>query len=71
MQKVKVHRYVSGKRPDYAPHSSSEDESEDEEFVVPARLKQEDEEEVDAQVSNPNKMHDNKCKIYCLKPFGR
>ena len=30
MQKVKVNRYVSGKRPDYAVHSSSEG-SEDEE----------------------------------------
>lgn len=33
MQKVKVHRYVSGKRPDYAPHESSESESEDEDFM--------------------------------------
>lgn len=32
MQKVKVHRYVSGKRPDYAPLSSSE-EDEDEDFI--------------------------------------
>ncbi|GAB6023518.1 Microfibrillar-associated protein 1 [Chamberlinius hualienensis] len=30
MQKVKVHRYVSGKRPEYAPASSSEEESDDE-----------------------------------------
>lgn len=33
MKKVKVHRYVCGKRPDYAPRSSSEDESENEDFV--------------------------------------
>lgn len=33
MQKVKVHRYVSGKRPDYAPMSSSEAESEEEDFI--------------------------------------
>lgn len=33
MQKVKVHRYVSGKRPEYAPASSSEEESEDEDFL--------------------------------------
>lgn len=33
MQKVKVHRYVSGKRPEYAPVSSSEEESEEEDFV--------------------------------------
>lgn len=33
MQKVKVHRYVSGKRPEYAPASSSEEESEDDDFL--------------------------------------
>ena len=33
MKKVKVHRYVSGKRPDYAPAASSEEESEDEDFL--------------------------------------
>jgi microfibrillar-associated protein 1 len=33
MQKVKVHRYVSGKRPEYAPMSSSEEESEEEDFI--------------------------------------
>lgn len=33
MQKVKVHRYVSGKRPEYAPESSTEEESEEEDFV--------------------------------------
>jgi len=38
MQKVKVNRYVSGKRPDYAIHSSSEG-SEDEEFIRPRRGK--------------------------------
>lgn len=32
MQKVKVHRYVSGKRPDYAQNERSESESEDEDF---------------------------------------
>ncbi len=32
MKKVKVHRYVSGKRPDYAAVSSDE-ESEDEDFL--------------------------------------
>ncbi|XP_013781251.1 microfibrillar-associated protein 1-like [Limulus polyphemus] len=30
MQKVKVHRYVSGRRPKYAPEESSEEESEEE-----------------------------------------
>jgi len=38
MQKVKVNRYVSGKRPDYAVHSSSEG-SEDEEFIRPKRAR--------------------------------
>lgn len=33
MKKVKVHRYVSGKRPDYAPAGSSDEESEDEDFL--------------------------------------
>ncbi|PSN55295.1 Microfibrillar-associated protein 1 [Blattella germanica] len=37
MQKVKVHRYVSGKRPDYAPMSSSEEESEDDDFIEQKR----------------------------------
>jgi hypothetical protein len=36
MQKVKVNRYISGKRPDYAVEQSSS-ESEDEEFVRPKR----------------------------------
>lgn len=47
MQKVKVNRYVSGKRPDYATRSSSEDESEDEEFIVPNRMKKVEEEDFD------------------------
>lgn len=33
MKKVKVHRYVSGKRPDYAPAASSEEESENGDFL--------------------------------------
>lgn len=33
MQKVKVHRYVSGKRPDYAPQDSSESDSDNEDFL--------------------------------------
>lgn len=39
MQKVKVHRYVSGKRPDYAPASTSEEESDDEGFIEQQRQK--------------------------------
>nr|CAG4651118.1 EOG090X08WT [Simocephalus serrulatus] len=37
MQKVKVNRYVSGKRPDYATTHSSSDESDDEEFIRPRK----------------------------------
>lgn len=33
MQKVKVHRYVSGKRPDYAQDQRSDSESEDDDFL--------------------------------------
>lgn len=33
MQKVKVHRYVSGKRPEYAQDTSSDEDSEDEDFI--------------------------------------
>ncbi|XP_063981199.1 microfibrillar-associated protein 1 [Diachasmimorpha longicaudata] len=33
MKKVKVHRYVSGKRPDYAPVASSDEESEEDDFM--------------------------------------
>lgn len=33
MEKVKVKRYVSGKRPDYAPMESSDEDEEDFQFV--------------------------------------
>lgn len=33
MQKVKVHRYVSGKRPDYAQELRSDSESDDDDFL--------------------------------------
>lgn len=33
MQKVKVHRYISGKRPEYAHYRSSDEESEDDDFI--------------------------------------
>lgn len=33
MKKVKVHRYVSGKRPDYAPISSSDEDSDSDGFI--------------------------------------
>lgn len=34
MQKVKVHRYVSGKRPDYAQDARSDSDSDVEDFVI-------------------------------------
>ena len=39
MKKVKVHRYVSGKRPEYAPMSSSEEDSDDDDFIAQRRHK--------------------------------
>lgn len=33
MQKVKVHRYISGKIPEYAKNLSSDESSEDEDFI--------------------------------------
>lgn len=33
MQKVKVQRYISGKRPEYAQYKSSDEESESEDFI--------------------------------------
>lgn len=33
MQKVKVQRYISGKRPEYAQYVSTDDESDDEDFI--------------------------------------
>lgn len=33
MQKVKVQRYISGKRPEYAQRDSSDESSADEDFI--------------------------------------
>ena len=33
MQKVKVQRYISGKRPEYAQYASSDEESDDDDFI--------------------------------------
>ena len=35
MKKVKVQRYISGKRPEYAPDSSDEEVTDDEDFTHP------------------------------------
>lgn len=54
MEKVKVKRYVSGKRPDYAPMESSDEEEEEFKFVkkgVEAEPEAEPQEEDD--VSDP------------------
>lgn len=53
MKKVKVHRYVSGKRPDYAPMASSDEESEGEDFLDRRALKPIEETEVVADVPTP------------------
>ena len=45
-------RYISGKRPGYAPRSSSEEESEDEEFIVPSKLKTEEGQSENEEVRN-------------------
>lgn len=39
MQKVKVHRYVQGKRPEYAPESTSEEESDDDDFMESRKIR--------------------------------
>ena len=44
MQKVRVSRYVTGKRPDYAPQDSSEEEDED---FIEKRLQKQDEGEAE------------------------
>ena len=58
MKKVKVHRYVSGKRPDYAPTASSEEESEEEDFLEKRVHKFYEESEISAETSEPSQ-----CKI--------
>ncbi|CAL1603017.1 unnamed protein product [Knipowitschia caucasica] len=52
MEKVKVKRYISGKRPDYAPMESS-DEEEDFQFVQKNREQEAEPEEAETEVSDP------------------
>ncbi|XP_033222095.1 microfibrillar-associated protein 1-like [Belonocnema kinseyi] len=54
MKKVKVHRYVSGKRPDYAPAASSEEESEEDDFLEKRVHKLYDESEVNTESLEPS-----------------
>lgn len=53
MEKVKVKRYVSGKRPDYAPMQSSDEEDEDFQFVKKAKEVEPEVEQEEDDVSDP------------------
>uniref|UniRef100_A0A8C8T5D5 Micro-fibrillar-associated protein 1 C-terminal domain-containing protein n=1 Tax=Peromyscus maniculatus bairdii TaxID=230844 RepID=A0A8C8T5D5_PERMB len=58
MEKVKVKRYVSGKRPDYAPMESSDEEDEEFQFTKKAKeQKAESEEQEEDPSSNPRLQH--------------
>uniref|UniRef100_A0A336KRX6 CSON013156 protein n=1 Tax=Culicoides sonorensis TaxID=179676 RepID=A0A336KRX6_CULSO len=51
MKKVKVSRYISGKRPEYAQYESSDEESEDEDFMQSNRNRA-DEAEAKLEIAN-------------------
>ncbi|XP_071369351.1 microfibrillar-associated protein 1 [Centroberyx affinis] len=53
MEKVKVKRYVSGKRPDYAPMESSDEEEEDFQFVKKGKDTEPEMELEEEEVSDP------------------
>lgn len=53
MEKVKVKRYVSGKRPDYAPMESSDEEDEDFQFVKKGKEAEPEVEVEEEDVSDP------------------
>ncbi|XP_076003048.1 microfibrillar-associated protein 1 [Genypterus blacodes] len=53
MEKVKVKRYVSGKRPDYAPMESSDEEEEDFQFVKKGKDTEPEIEQEEEEVSDP------------------
>ncbi|KAJ3593225.1 hypothetical protein NHX12_005561 [Muraenolepis orangiensis] len=53
MEKVKVKRYVSGKRPDYAPMESSDEEEEDFQFVKKGKDAEAELEQEQEEVSDP------------------
>ncbi|XP_048828775.1 microfibrillar-associated protein 1 [Brienomyrus brachyistius] len=53
MEKVKVKRYVSGKRPDYAPMESSDEEEEDFQFVKKGKEAEPEVELEEEEVSDP------------------
>uniref|UniRef100_A0A8C6WP99 Microfibril associated protein 1 n=1 Tax=Neogobius melanostomus TaxID=47308 RepID=A0A8C6WP99_9GOBI len=53
MEKVKVKRYISGKRPDYAPMESSDEEEQDFQFVKKNREAEPEAEAEETEVSDP------------------
>ncbi|AWP01122.1 Microfibrillar-associated protein 1 [Scophthalmus maximus] len=53
MEKVKVKRYVSGKRPDYAPMESSDEEEEDFQFVKKGKEAEQEAELEEEDVNDP------------------
>ncbi|KAJ0001829.1 hypothetical protein NQD34_001625 [Periophthalmus magnuspinnatus] len=53
MEKVKVKRYISGKRPDYAPMESSDEEDEEFQFVKKSREQEPEMDEAETEVSDP------------------
>ncbi|XP_051160025.1 microfibrillar-associated protein 1 [Leptopilina boulardi] len=55
MKKVKVHRYVSGKRPDYAPAASSDEESEEDDFLEKRVYKSYDDTETNTEIVEPSR----------------
>lgn len=69
MQKVKVQRYISGKKPDYAQGATSSDDSDAEDFIeqrperkqqtLPQIISHKDEEPIDEEkeVSMTNKLN--------------
>ncbi|XP_069722944.1 microfibrillar-associated protein 1 isoform X1 [Phaenicophaeus curvirostris] len=52
MEKVKVKRYVSGKRPDYAPMESSDEEDEEFQFIKKAKEQEVEPEEQEEELAN-------------------
>lgn len=59
MQKVKVHRYVSGKRPEYAQQSSSENESDDDDFLEKRQQALRNHETVPVEDEEPENVYDD------------
>ncbi|XP_059118452.1 LOW QUALITY PROTEIN: microfibrillar-associated protein 1-like [Peromyscus eremicus] len=56
MEKVKVKRYVSGKRPDYAPMESSDEEDEEFQFIKKAKEQEAEPEEQEEDSSSDSRL---------------